>query len=58
MTAAKTKKRSSKGKGWYARYRNEDRREKSKARRLVRHLLRFPGDKIAVKALDALPKAY
>jgi hypothetical protein len=37
-----------------AAYRNSNRREKNKARRVRRHLLRFPGDLVAKGCLEGL----
>ena len=40
---------------WCASYRNQERAEKSKARRLIRHLWRCPWDGVARAAFDRIP---
>lgn len=39
-------------------YRGRQQRERNKARRLVRHLKKFPADNVAVAALKALPSQF
>ena len=53
--AKKSKKQRKVGRNAAAclRYKNSHRREHNKARRLARHLKRFPGDTVAVAAIDA-----
>ena len=43
-------------KAWCLAYRNRQQRERNKARRLMRHMLRFPDDAIADVALANLPE--
>jgi hypothetical protein len=52
--AKKTKKQRKFGRNaaFCLRYRNSRRREHNKLRRLKKHLARFPGDAIALKAVD------
>ena len=41
---------------WCERYRLAHKREKSKARKLYRHLLKFPGDMVAERVANDLPE--
>lgn len=37
---------------WCQSYRNRNQREKNKVKKLRRHLVRFPGDKVAAKVVE------
>ena len=45
-------------KAWCQAYMGRMQAERNQARRLVRHLRRFPGDDCAIKVLAALPKQF
>jgi hypothetical protein len=52
-----SKKKSMKGKGTYAVYNAESRREKNRAKRLEKHLKKHPGDKQTLKYFGAAVSA-
>ena len=54
--SGKKNRKIGRNKTWCERYRLAHKREKSKARKLYQHLLRFPGDMMAEQVANDLPE--